>query len=121
MMPLIEREAGARAAGDQHLFVDAGRGGGDVGHVAQAFEQRTPVANAVALDAHQLDMRGGAEEPVLQVAPHAVGDGESDDERGNAGGDAGDGDGGDHADDGLPPLGFQVARRQKSSNRIRLT
>ena len=84
-----------------------------MGHVAQAIEQRTPVANAVGLDAHQLDVRGGAQQPVLQVAAHAVGDGESDDQRGHACGYAGDGDGGDHAHHGLPPLGFQVARRQK--------
>ena len=45
---LDEREAGARAARDQHLPVDSRRGGGDVGNAAQAFEQRLPVANAVA-------------------------------------------------------------------------
>ena len=63
--------------------------------------------------AHELHVGGGTEEPVLHVAPHAVGDGEGDDERGDAGGNAGDGDGGDHADDGLAPLGFQITRGDK--------
>ena len=48
---------------------------------------------------------------ILEVAAHAVGDGESDDEGGHSGGDSGDRDGGDHADDGLAPLGFEVSRR----------
>ena len=46
---LDEREAGARAARDQHLAVDSRRCGGDVGNAAQPFYQRLPVANAVRL------------------------------------------------------------------------
>jgi len=49
----------------------------------------------------------------VQVAAHAVSDGESDDERGNSGSNAGYGDGCDHADNGLPPLGSEISRRQK--------
>jgi antitoxin (DNA-binding transcriptional repressor) of toxin-antitoxin stability system len=81
-----------------------------VGDFAQLFEQGAPVADAVALDAHELHMSAGAEEAVLQVALHAVGDGEGDDEGGDSGGDSGDGDGGDDADHGLAALGLEVTR-----------
>jgi hypothetical protein len=47
----------------------------------------------------------------LQVAAHAIGDGEGDDEGGNAGGYSSDGDGCDYTDNGLPPFGSEVARR----------
>ena len=106
-----QRAAIARAAGHQHLLVQAGRGGDDVRHLAQTRQQRPPIGDAAPIHLHQLHVRAGAEQLVLQVAPHAVGDGESDDERGHARGDAGDGDGRDDADHGLPPLGFQVPRR----------
>ena len=56
-----ERAAGACAARDEDLFVEAGSGGGDMGQGAQAGEQRTPVADAVAGDAHEHDVRGGAD------------------------------------------------------------
>ena len=49
----------------------------------------------------------------MQVAAHAVGDGQCDDECGDAGGHSGNGDGGDYADDGLPPFGSEVARRNE--------
>jgi len=38
------------------------------------------VADAVGLDAHQVNMGAGAKEAVLEVAPHAVGDGQGDDQ-----------------------------------------
>ena len=84
-----------------------------MGEAEKAVEEGLPVADAVALDAHELHVGAGAEELVLKLAAHAVGDGQSDDERGDPGGDSGDGDGGDHADDGLTPFGSQVTRREK--------
>jgi len=78
---------------------------------AQFLNHWLPVADAVALDAHQLDVGAVAKQAVLQVALHAVGDGEGDDERGNSGGDPGDGDGGDHADHGLAAFGLEISRR----------
>ncbi len=106
-----KRVASAGSASHHDLLVEFGRGGDDVGQPGQLFYERPPVADTVILHAHQLDVRAGGDETILQVAAHAVGDGESDDKRGNSGGDSGDGDGGDHADDGLPPLGFEVTRR----------
>jgi hypothetical protein len=84
-----------------------------VWQLAEAGNEWTPVADAVGLDAHELDMSTGAEEAVLNVAAHAVGDGEGDDEGSYTGGYASDGDGGDHADNGLPPLGAEVAGGEK--------
>ncbi len=81
------------------------------GSLDRRFDERPPVADAVVLHAHELDVGAGGDETILQVAAHAVGDGESDDERGDSGGDSGDGDGSDHADDSLPPLGFEVPGR----------
>jgi hypothetical protein len=77
--------------------------------LAEAGYEWTPVSNAVGLDAHELNMGAGAEEAVLYVAAHAVGDGESDYERGDSGGDAGDRDGGDYADYGLAAFGAEIA------------
>ena len=105
---LDEREAGAGTTRDQHLSVDSRRGGGDVRNAAQAVEQRLPVANAVRLDAHQVHVGRDAEQTPLEVLPHAVGDGQGDDERSHTRGHAGDGDDGDHAHNGLPPLGLQI-------------
>jgi hypothetical protein len=84
-----------------------------VGKLAEAGNEGTPVANAVGLNAHELDVGAGAEETVLNVEAHAVGDGEGDDERGDSGGDAGHGDGSDHADHGLAALGAEIAGGKK--------
>ena len=89
----------------------AGRSGDDVRLLLQARQQRLPVANAVAFHAQQIDVRGRAEQPVLQVLAESVVDGQRDDERSNASRDSDDGDYGDDANDGLPPFGPQVARR----------
>ncbi len=78
------------------------------GTAAEAGEERAPVADAVAGDAHEFDVGGGADEALLEVAAHAVGDGEGDDEGGYAGGYAEDGDRGDDADDGLAAFGPEV-------------
>jgi hypothetical protein len=67
----------------------------------------------IPIGAHELDVGAGVNETILHVALHAIGDGERDDQRCDTGGDSGDGDAGDNADDGLPPLGFEVPRRHK--------
>jgi hypothetical protein len=54
--------------------------------------------NTSEVSVHEFDVRGGADEALLQVAAHAIGDGQRDDERSDAGGDSEDGDGGDEAD-----------------------
>ena len=104
---------GTRAASDEDLLVEARGGGGDVRQLAEAGNEGTPVADAVGLDAHELDMGAGAEEAVLDIAAHAVGDGEGDDERGDSGGDAGHRNGGDHADHCLTAFGAEVAGGEK--------
>ena len=110
---LDEREARARTTRDQNLPVEARSCGGNVGHLSQTIEQRTPVADAVSFDAHQLHVSGGAEQLFLEVAAHTVGNCQSDNQRGNSGCDACYGDGRDNADHGLPPLCSQVPCRQK--------
>ena len=55
-------------------------------------------------------MRGRAQQTCLQVAPHAVGDGQRENERRHARRDAEHGDAGDQPNDGLPALGTQVAQ-----------
>ena len=99
-----------RAARDEHLSVESRRGCGDVRLRAEAGEQRTPVAHTVTKGAHEFYVRGGPEQAILQIAAHAVGDGEREDKRGDAGGDSDDGDGGDDADDGLPATGSKITR-----------
>ena len=55
-----------------------------MGLLLQAREQRLPVADAVAFNAQQIDVRGGTEQPVLQVLAESVVDGQRDDERSHA-------------------------------------
>jgi len=81
-----------------------------VREVAEACQKGLPVANAVAFDAHELDVSGVAKEALLEVAPHAVGDGEGYDERGNACCDSCDGDERDEANDGLATLGAEITQ-----------
>ncbi len=97
--------AGARAAGDEDLLEDCGSGGDDVRLLGETGEERGPVFDAVVGDAEETDVRSGTDEALLQVLTEAVVDGESDDERGDAGGDTKDGDAGDDADEGLSSFG----------------
>ena len=103
----------AGATRDYDLLVEVGGRGDNVGKLGEACEQRLPVADAVVFYAHELDVGTGVDEAVLQVAAHAVGDGEGDDERGNSGGNSGDGDSGDYTDDGLSPFGFEISGRHE--------
>ena len=75
-----EGAAGACAAGDQHLAVEAGRGCDDVGLLGEAGDERTPIAYAVSAGFHQIYVGGCADEPFLKIASHTAGDGEGDDE-----------------------------------------
>ena len=84
--PQIEHHQVKRLGGEQHVGADA-----------------------VAGDAQKLDVGGGADEAILEVAAHAVGDRQRDDQRGYAGSNAEDGDRGDQAHDGLAPAGAKVA------------
>ena len=58
-------------------------------------------------------MRGRAQQPVLQVLAESVVDGERDDQRRHSGGDSGDGNAGDDANDRLAAFGAQVAGRDE--------
>ena len=107
---LQHRALRARSTRDQHLLIDGRRSGDHVRLLVELREQRLPVANAVALDAQQVDVRGRAQQPVLQVLAEAVVDGQRDDERGHACSYSDDGDDGDDADDGLAPFGSQITR-----------
>ena len=87
------------------MSVEAGSYGEDVRGFFEACEQGTPVADAIACGAEEFDVGLGADETVLHVTAHAVGDGERDDEGRDAGGDSDDGDGGDEADDAATARG----------------
>jgi len=104
-----EGAAGAGTAGDEDLTVEAGGDGLDVRHLGELSDEGTPIPDAVAGGAHEFDVGGGADKPLLEVAAHAVGDGEGDDEGSDSGGDANDGDCGDEANDGLTAAGTEVA------------
>ena len=58
-------------------------------------------------------MRGGAQEPFLQVAPHAVGDGKRHNQRSDPGRNAQHADRGNHPDHRLAPLGPEITRRNE--------
>jgi hypothetical protein len=104
-----EGPAGTGAAGDEDLSVEAGGDGLDVRDGGEVGHEGTPVADAVAGGAHEVDVGGGADEAVLQIAAHTVGDGQGDDEGGYAGGYSDDGDDGDEADDCLAASGAEIA------------
>ena len=90
------------------------------GSLLQPRRERAPVADAVAGHAHQLHMSRRAQQPVLQIAAHAVGDGEGNDQRSYTGGHAGDGDDRDDAHDRLAALGPQIAHGDKKLEAHRL-
>jgi hypothetical protein len=110
---LDEGAAGAGAAGDEDLTVEAGSGSDDVRLLGEVLEERTPVADAVAGGAHEFYVGEGADEALLEVAAHAVGDGEGDDERGDSGGDAEDGDPSHQTDDCLTASSSKVTGRDE--------
>ena len=96
-VPLISRndaldhgKAGARPARNQHVAVEPGSRGNHMWQLAEAGQQRPPIANAVGFDAHQVDCRGRSQQLVLQIAPHACRDGQRNNECGYSRGDAGD-------------------------------
>ena len=80
--------AGPGAAGDENLTVEAGGSCDDVRLGGEVLQERAPVADAAACGAHNLYVGEGTDETLLEVAAHAVGDREGDDERGDSGGDA---------------------------------
>ena len=107
------RTTGASAARDQDLFVQPRRSRLYVGQLLQPRSQRTPVADAIAGNAHQLHVRCGAQQPVLQIATHAIGNGQGNDQRSHACRHTDNGNHGDHAHDRLAALRSQVAHGDK--------
>jgi hypothetical protein len=84
-----------------------------VREIAQAIRERSPIMDAIALYAHQVNVRGGTEQPLAQITAHSIRDSERNDERGNANGNSCYGNRRDHAYNSLSPLRFQVARCNK--------
>ena len=74
----------------------------------EPVKQRGPVLDAVVGDALQADVRGRAEQTLLQVLAEAVVDGERDNEGGDSRGHSQYGNCGDHTDEGLTAFGAQV-------------
>ncbi len=110
---LNQSAAGASAAGDEDLFIESWCSRLYVGQLLQPRSQRPPVADAVAGNAHQLHVRRRAQQPVLQITAHAVGNGEGNDQRSDACRHTDYGDHGDHAHDRLAALRSQVAHGDK--------
>ncbi len=79
----------------------------------QLGQQRLPVADAVGFHPQQVDVRRGAQQPVLKVLAESVIDGQRDDERGHACRDSYDRDDGDDANDGLAAFGPEIPRGNK--------
>ena len=79
----------------------------------QSRKQVLPVADAIAFDAQQVDVRSRTEQALLQVLAKSVVDGQRDDERSDARRDSDNGDDGDDPNDGLAPFGPQITRRDK--------
>ena len=101
---LNQRATGARAAGDEDLFIQPWRSRLYVGQLLQPRRQRTPVADAIAGNPHQLHVSRGAQQPVLQIATHAVGDRQGNDQGSDTRRHTDDGNHGDHAHDRLAAL-----------------
>ena len=77
------------------------------------LQQMPPVANAITTRAFDTDMRGRSEESVLQILPKAVGDSESNDERGHSCSNADDRDRRDDSNHSLAALGPEISRRDE--------
>ena len=106
-MPSIIAPPPRAPRADKDLLVKTRRSCRNVRNRADLSQHVSPIVDTEAIDRHQLNVRAGADQTVLQISPHTVGDGQSNNERGHTGSHARNRDDGDHADDGLPPLGFR--------------
>src|SRR5258705_6579723 len=84
-----------------------------MGLFREPLHQRWPVSDPVVGDPLQADMRGGAEQPLLQILSKPVIDSESDDQGGDARSNAQHRDPRDDPDEGLPPFGAEIAARNE--------
>ena len=79
-----------------------------MGLFAQAIQKGTPIFDAIALDAKEIDVRRGAEKTILQILPKTIVDGEGDDQRCNSSSHSENGNHRDEAHDGLASFSAQV-------------
>jgi hypothetical protein len=75
----------------------------------QPVHERRPVLDAVISNAQQADMRGRAEQTLLEVLAKSIVDRQSNDQRRDPCGNSHDRDTGNDADKGLPSLGAKVS------------
>jgi hypothetical protein len=68
------------------LLVHSWRSGHDVRLLRKTIHQRTPVLDAITLNAKQVDVRSRTEKTILQILAESIVDGERNDERCYAGG-----------------------------------
>jgi hypothetical protein len=110
---LNQHATGPSTARDEDLLVQPGRSRPDVGQLLEPRSQRTPVADAIARNPHQLHVSRGAQQPVLQIATHAIGDGQGNDQGRDTRRHTDDGNHGNYAHDRLAALRPQVAHGDK--------
>ncbi len=110
---LNEGPSGTSAIRNEHLFVEPRRGGLHVRQLLQACGQLAPTTDSIAGHAHQLHMSGRAQQPVLQIPAHAVGDGQGNDQRCYTCGHTGYGNNGNNAHHRLAALGPQITHGDK--------
>ena len=79
----------------------------------QAVHQGRPVLDPIIRNALQADMRGRPQQPLLQVLPKPVVDGQRDDERSHPRRHPGDGNPRDDPNKRLPAFGAQVTSRDE--------
>jgi len=77
--------------------------------------------DAITLNAKQVDVRSRTEKTILQILAEPIVDGEGDDKRRYSSGNSGDRNASNDANDGLPPLGAEIARSNKNSKRMGLS
>ena len=75
----------------------------------QPIHERTPLFDAVTLDAQQIDVGSRAQETILQILAESVVDREGDDQRCDSRSNPGDGNAGNDADESLPSFRAKVA------------
>ncbi len=108
--PLMTDPLGLERSDQEGGVVEHGRHRRDVRHLTNAIHHGLPVFDAVAGGPrHHVDVRHGAQQIALQGVAEAVGHGQGNHQRGDAGRDAEHGDGGDHGDHRLLAARAQVA------------
>ena len=111
--PLKHSPPCPRPPRDQHLLKNRRSRRHHMRLLRQPIHQSRPVPNPIIRDPLQTDMRSRPQQPLLQILPKPVIDGQSHDQRSHSRRHSNNRDARDDPNKRLPPLGAQIASRDE--------